>query len=318
MVSVQLLFGPMLIGTFLNMILYGVMVVQAGIDVTLITVSPVSFEPSQLIVYLQTYKHDARWLRYFMYFLFVSETINSGFTIAVMYEPLILRYGKPEAVEYFPLSLSADPVMTVIISTPVQIFIAWRIKVITKSRLLAVVIGFLALVALSGGIWLTVTVTRIRRFSLKPKLHWPALTWLLSSALADVIIAAILTWSLFRRKTSCRDTDHAINKIMRITIQTGLITAIFATLDVVCFLGFPHTSINFVWDFSLSKLYSNALLSTLNARRGLEITNSTMMTTFGNDNILFGSIGSEGIVMDQVTIRRREPLQVDSTSRIDA
>ncbi|KAG6819013.1 hypothetical protein H0H93_016376 [Arthromyces matolae] len=27
-----------------------------------------------------------------------------------------------------------------------------------------------------------------------------------------------------------------------------------------------HTTINFIWDFALSKLYTNALLSTLNAR----------------------------------------------------
>ena len=38
----------------------------------------------------------------------------------------------------------------VLVSTPVQILIAWRIKVITKSKILAGVIGILALAAFCG------------------------------------------------------------------------------------------------------------------------------------------------------------------------
>lgn len=45
--NVQLLFGPMLIGVFINMILYGVLVVQAW-------------------AYYQTYKRDAIWIKYFV------------------------------------------------------------------------------------------------------------------------------------------------------------------------------------------------------------------------------------------------------------
>lgn len=47
-----------------------------------------------------------------------------------------------------------------------------------------------------GGIWLTQTVTAVRRYARKPELHWPALTWLLASAIADVIITVSLTISL--------------------------------------------------------------------------------------------------------------------------
>src|SRR6266550_2555063 len=59
-------------------------------------------------------------------------------------------------------------------------------------------------------------------------------------------------------------------------------------------------SSNFIWDFSLSKLYANALLSTLNARKGLD-NSSICPTTFTNDNVLFGSVGSEHITMWQLT-----------------
>ena len=59
-------------------------------------------------------------------------------------------------------------------------------------------------------------------------------------------------------------------------------------------------SSNFIWDLSLSKLYTNALLSTLNARKGLNNT-SICPTTFTNDNVLFGSVGSEHMTAWQLT-----------------
>lgn len=104
----------------------------------------------------------------------------------------------------------------VIISTPIQMFIAWRIRVLSKSIWLAVVICILAVISLGiciysqkactnvpsgGGIWLTIAVTEIRRFARKPELHWPALTWLLASAIADVLITASLTFSLVSNET---------------------------------------------------------------------------------------------------------------------
>ncbi|KAF9459786.1 hypothetical protein BDZ94DRAFT_1238932 [Collybia nuda] len=76
-----------------------------------------------------------------------------------------------------------------------------------------------------------------------------------------------------RRKTGFNRTDDTINR-------TGLVTAVFAILDV-------HTTINFVWDFALSKLYSNALISTLNARTGWGSLTDRMYAP----NVLFGDEG---------------------------
>jgi hypothetical protein len=45
---------------------------------------------------------------------------------------------------------------------------------------------------------------------------------------------------------------------------------------------------NYIWDFALSKLYSNSLLSTLNARGGWKATGALQ------ENVLFGhTSGSE-------------------------
>jgi len=249
MPSVQLLFGPMLVGTYVNAILYGVMVLQ-------------------MVIYVQIYKNDATGLRLFVLYLFVTETLNTGLAIATMYEPLVQKYATVAATTFFPLMLPSDPILTVLISTPIQLFIAWRIRVISRTVWLGLAIGIFAIISMSGGIWLAVTVVNVRRFVEKPELHWPALMWLLASAIADITITISLAYYLAHRKSGFTATDDTINKIIRITVQTGLITTLFSILDVICFLVLPHTTINLLWDFSLSKLYTNALISTLNARGG--------------------------------------------------
>ncbi|KAF7335217.1 hypothetical protein MSAN_02355000 [Mycena sanguinolenta] len=255
-----------------------------------------------------------------------------------------------------------------LVSTPIQLFFAWRIWTITRVRWVPVVVGVLAVVAFAGGLWTAIKVGIIKQFMHKPELHAPALVWFLASGAADVIITVVLVFTLVRRfadlylgqtlvfggvlcvwgegsgraslcgvegwrvdcvlslravacsrfgssrcaasypsmrrfvshpafphtplqrcgrfvlvslrdtdlsrwqtnrKTGFAATDSVIDKIIRTTIQTGLVTSIFAILDVIFFMVFPHLAINFIWDLPLSKLYSNALLSTLNAREEL-------------------------------------------------
>ncbi|KAF8735584.1 hypothetical protein AX14_001835 [Amanita brunnescens Koide BX004] len=252
MANVKLSFGPMLIGTYMNMILYGILIVQA-------------------LFYFQTYKKDAPWIRYLVLYLFLVETINTGCDIAMMYQPLIMEYGQPDAVKFFPTMFASEPVVIVAVSTPIQLFFAWRIWALTKSIWIPIIVSLFALVSFAGGIWTAAKIVIIRLFALKPELHEPALVWFLASCISDVCITAVLVFSLSKRKTGFAATDDALSKIIRLTVQTGLITSLFAIGDVVFFMTLPHTGLNFLWDLALSKLYSNCLLSTLNARASLSM-----------------------------------------------
>jgi len=258
MPSVDLVFGPMLIGVFLNTILYGVLVVQT-------------------FIYYQTYRQDKPWIRYFVLYLFLTETANTGFNIGMMYEPLVVRYGTPRAVTRVPLMLSLDPIVTVLI--------AWRILIISRSKLVTAVIVFFALCAFVGGVATTVSVSIIWEYKRLQQFDGAVITWLASSAAADVMITTSLVWSLYNRKTGIKATEEVINRIIRLTVQTGMITAVSAAADVIIFLVVPKTTLNFIWDFALSKLYTNSLLSTLNARAGW----SNLTGDTNQPNVLFGN-----------------------------
>ena len=249
--NIELLFGPFLLGTFVNMILYGILVVQT-------------------YFYYQTYKKDTPWIKYLVLYVFLVETINTGCDMAMIYQPLIIDFGLPDATKYFPRMFAAEPVVIIAVSTPIQLFFAWRIKLLTKSNVLFGVITLFSLASAVGGTWTTIRIVQVKLFSRKPELHTSALVWFLAAVVADFLITTILVMNLSKRKTGFSQTDDAIAKIIRMTVQTGMLTAFFAVGDVVFFMTLPHTALNFLWDLALSKLYANCLLSTLNARSQLQ------------------------------------------------
>jgi len=268
MVNVEPIFGPMLLGVFLNTILYGVLIVQ-------------------VIIYYQNYKRDARWIRYLILYLFICETINTICDIGMMYEPLVVRWGTERAVTRLPILFTADPLLTVMISTPVQLFICWRITVLlrifsSKIMPVAFAIAFLSLCSFVGGIGVTAYNGQIPEFTQLTDSRWAVSLWLISSTVADVSITICLVWSLRKCRTGVERTDNVINRNIRFAIHTGALTSLFTILDFVVFQAGTNTTANFAFDFALAKLYTNSLLSTFNARALSKDDKSEY-------NVLFGS-----------------------------
>ncbi|KIK65387.1 hypothetical protein GYMLUDRAFT_219372, partial [Collybiopsis luxurians FD-317 M1] len=202
-------------------------------------------------------------------YLFLVETANTALDMVMMYQPLIAEYGTQEAVAKFPTLFMTEPIVIVLISTPIQCFFAWRILKITRSYFIPVIIVALAFASSAGGFITGIKIAMLKLFTKKPELHWSALLWFLTSCVADLLITATLVMSLSKRKTGFDGTDSVIDKLTRTTVQTGMITAVCAIGDVVFFMALPRTALNFIWDLALSKLYTNCLMSTLNARTGL-------------------------------------------------
>ncbi|KAJ7880414.1 hypothetical protein B0H13DRAFT_2542223 [Mycena leptocephala] len=96
--DVHLAYGPMLICVFFNMILYGVFVGQA-------------------LTYYQLYRRDGAWMQFFtrtphVFYLFVVETLNMGFDMAMMDQLFVLQY------DYFPHGASRSPFRTCCFADP--------------------------------------------------------------------------------------------------------------------------------------------------------------------------------------------------------
>ncbi|KAF9064988.1 hypothetical protein BDP27DRAFT_1332745 [Rhodocollybia butyracea] len=247
------LFAPLLIGTLLNAILLGVTSLQT-------------------LYYFQTYcKNDPWWFKLLISYLMVAELANTAFDIDIVYESLITHYGS--LVPITPQFLPADALTTALISTPVQLFMAWRIKKITKSTVLCAIVTFAALCSLGGGVWLSISSINNSPFKHGPSPVPSALEiapvaiWLTSSGVTDLLITVIIAASMFRKRRQHRSTyDPYINRVIRLSIQAGAVTALAVFLNLTIFLSLPGSSIFFIWDLTISKLYTNSLLTSLNCR----------------------------------------------------
>ncbi|KAG9312688.1 hypothetical protein JVU11DRAFT_7106 [Chiua virens] len=234
-------------------------------------------------------------------YLLLCETINTGCDMAMMYEPLIIRNGTfipshtSDGFKYnlttkfrladIKLVLASDPILTVLVSLPVQLFIAWRVKILTQSIFVPVIIALFSFASFTGGIATGILAIILPAYADFPKHHVYAVIWLVTAAVADILITGALVLSLLHRRSGIGATDHLVNRIIRLTVQTGFVTVSFAVIDVALFMLLKGTTWNFIFDYSLSKLYSNSLLSTLNARAGWK------PSSIIRDNVLFGSQG---------------------------
>ncbi|KAI0787227.1 hypothetical protein BC629DRAFT_498007 [Irpex lacteus] len=157
--------------------------------------------------------------------------------------------------------------MTAIIAAMVQMFFAWRVKVLTGKWIIFAAIATCSFCQLCGGIGVAVAIHFIPAFADFLKFKAAVIIWLAFSAAADVLIAVSLVWYLRQHRTGFSGSDDAIDRIIRLTVQTGLITAVCATVDLIVFLV-DDTNVHTAFNLPLAKLYTNTLLSSLNTRKG--------------------------------------------------
>jgi len=245
----DVLTGPMLIGTILNVMLYGVML-------------------SQCLTYFVTYgQRDRLSIKLLVAFLLLADTVNSVFDVTFTYRYTITLFGNFDAVMVSDWVFNTDPIMTVIISSTVQSFFAWRVARLTGYKWIGIVLVISAFVQLLCGLGTTIGCSIVKEFLRFQEFRVVVIIWLGLSALTDITITGILSWYLHSHRTGFTSTDDIISKLIRMTVQTGLITTVWAVVDLIVYLSFSN-SLHLIFNIPLCKLYTNSLLSTLNSRGG--------------------------------------------------
>ncbi|CAA7268604.1 unnamed protein product [Cyclocybe aegerita] len=248
--ALNALFGPELVGMCVGMLLQGMLF-------------------SQMHNYFNRYRDDSRLNKNFVLYIVLLETVSSGVTVALVYQPLILEFGQESAVNSVPLGLIIIPPIVVAIATPIHLYVARRIHILHESIWVPLIICTLSFASMAGGIWSSVATVHngIYVQHLPAKLLSPALLWMVAAAVADLLIAAALSWSLYNRKTGYKSTDAVIDRIIFFTVQTGVVTAIAALLSVITLVALPlSNTTTYVFNVTLMKLYGNFILATLNNR----------------------------------------------------
>ncbi|KAJ6559077.1 hypothetical protein DFH09DRAFT_518248 [Mycena vulgaris] len=242
--------GPMLIGFFLNAILYGVMILQTH------------------VYFVGVGARDALWMRIFVLSIFILDSMNTIFDFIYLYRSLIVHFDDPSYLQNATWVFATDPALTALIAAMVQFFFAWRVKILTNNNTwLYLVVVLCTLAGLVGGLATAAEAIITPNFvQFQMAKAWVVL-WLSAECIADFLITAILVLHLRRRKTGFQKTDMMVDRIISVTVHTGFLTSACAILDLIFYLANP-TGIHLMFNYPLCKLYTNSLISSLNCRAG--------------------------------------------------
>ncbi|KAF5386559.1 hypothetical protein D9615_001588 [Tricholomella constricta] len=262
--------APQLIGSLLNFLLYGVLAVQ-------------------VYIYRLSFPKDNNLIKLLVYFTLVFESVQTALNGVDMYHWFAKGFGNVLNFADPRLSPFYTPMMGSIMALVVQLFFCYRIWVINRSfwwwclliaavSVVQAVAGFIGGVKVfayynlfpiacsdSGQAHLTSDVAKRHNQSSLVYL------WLVGDAVADVMIAATMTFSLLRASPKAhRQTNDVVSRIVRLTVETNALSAGVAIISLVLFAGTPGTTYFITPTLILGKLYANTLLVTFNNRAFLQ------------------------------------------------
>jgi len=219
-----------------------------------------------MYIYFGTFRHrDERWLKLLVTFIFFANFLNTGFAVADLYLALINHFGDFQYLTVSTWLFVTDPVIVGTVASSVQMFFAWRVHVLTGKWYLGFLTGLLAIGQLICAMLMAWKVHEFPAWAAFANFTNLIIAWMTTTILVDVTITVILVWYLRRHKTGLQGTDQLVDRIIRLTIQTGMLTSVWALIDLILFLTLPNAS-HLMFQIPMVKMYTNSLMSSLNSR----------------------------------------------------
>ncbi|KAI0252213.1 hypothetical protein BJV78DRAFT_1203452 [Lactifluus subvellereus] len=280
--NIEEIAAPLLLGTIWNWCLYGALVVQ-------------------VYVYSYNFPGDRRPIKLLVYGIFFTETLQTALSGADLYYWFVSGFGNMNHLAAPYASAFDVPILGSVVSLTVQVFFAYRIWVMGAKKLwcqlLSLLICLCSVVdatAAFAGVPIRTYVGNSSMGDFSRSLRWyvpstfpaasplanssAAQTWLIGNTISDVLIAsAMLYYLMLRRARDGHFSNHAIVRIVRLTIETNLVTttvSLITTLIVAIFPEPQEKSWYVCPTAIIGKLYSNTLLVSLNNRISIRDTKS--------------------------------------------
>jgi len=242
-----------MLGILWNWTLYGVLVVQ-------------------LYVYSYNFPEDRRLLKLLVYSVFLVETVQTALTGADLYFWFVSGFGDIGGFSNPYMSSLDVPIIGSIIAFTVQLFFVYRIWVLSerssRSWFLCLIICLCSTVDTGAALYWGINTYL---FDLPPAgfVIFPmTVTWLSGNTLSDLLITGSMLYHLRRRRrdASSHFSDHALTRIVRLTVETNVLTTFVGIVSILMVVIYPGETW-FICPVSiLGKLYSNTLLVSLNNR----------------------------------------------------
>ncbi|KAJ7626271.1 hypothetical protein DFH06DRAFT_1228419 [Mycena polygramma] len=220
----------------------------------------------QLYIYLTSPNKDPLWTRGLVYIVWLLETLHTVFAWAYIYRLTVTFYGIPAALGESYWALDISSLFDGIIGAMVQMFFAFRIHMFSHMWHITLVSWLGSLLQLACTIGVTVLSGRVSVAQFGVQYGWLVESILIINLIVDIVNTSALTYYLNRGRTGFKGTDRVLEKLVVWTIETGLITAIAAAVQLAVFKLLPTSALWIGISLFYAKLYSNSFYAILNSR----------------------------------------------------
>ncbi|KAH9171886.1 hypothetical protein EDB89DRAFT_2243248 [Lactarius sanguifluus] len=212
--------GMAFIGLLISTTLYGLTILQTW-------------------VYFWNYqKRDPKALKFFIIFIVVLDTIGIILCAYMVYWYLVLNFGNVESLDYISWALSVQIATGAVTGAALQFFYARRVYLMSQSIICPIIIVVLVAISLSFAMLSLAKNFAIKRFSRYSSALWGPCVGVGAVAASELVIAASMCWSLYRKRTGFAKTDSIVMTLMAYSINTGLVTSLLGTAAIISVRNF--------------------------------------------------------------------------------
>ncbi|KAF8899687.1 hypothetical protein CPB85DRAFT_187537 [Mucidula mucida] len=197
----------------------------------------------QCYLYYEAFPNDRLWTKCLVYGTYTLELTQ---TILIMHDAFVIfgtGFGDLEALIDAHFLWFSVPVISGIVAFIGQPFYAYRIYVLSKARTIPVMIVIIALASSIAAFVLASFVLQAGNLALlnNRRTSEAVGVWCGAAATADILIAICMTHYLLQKDTGFRHTQVLLSKLIRLTVETGTVTAAAALTGLILFFVFPGT-----------------------------------------------------------------------------
>ncbi|PBK82344.1 hypothetical protein ARMGADRAFT_946688, partial [Armillaria gallica] len=217
----------------------------------------------QLYLYYLAFPNDRRFTKYLVYGIYVIESAQTMFIAHDMFARFGYGFGDIDALTKTDFNWLTVPIMGAVVACVGQVFYAYRIFVVSKSRIIPILVICVSLTSFVAAI-----ITGVYCFQAGNVTKENNRKMYITAGVCNGLDVPKFVGlnHLMRRTTNFRRTRILVTKIIRLTIETGSVTAVVALLAFILFIAFPHQPFRAALALLMPKLYANAVYMALNSR----------------------------------------------------
>ncbi|KAK0486449.1 hypothetical protein IW261DRAFT_1590725 [Armillaria novae-zelandiae] len=246
---IEQLSGPEIVGYLLHWGLFGTLSVQ-------------------LYLYYLAFPNDRQFIKYLVYGIYIVEFVQTMILSHDAFAMFGYGFGDLDALTDVHFYWLFGPILSTISACVGHLFYAYRILILSKSRMVPI---FVICACLTSSVAAIITAVYLFQAGNITKLNNRKTSiafgiWRGGSAFCDIIVAICMTYYLMRSSTHFRRTQIIVTKLIRLTVESGAVTAIGTILDLILFFAFRDQIYHSTLALIMTKLYANSVYMVLNSR----------------------------------------------------